>query len=69
LGETFAVDEKQEAEIAIKKEVLEFELVQLRMARRRAKDEALRVKIIAERELEVEQDLRALGGQVVAKAS
>lgn len=61
--ELFACNEMSE-EIKIKAEVLEFELEQLRMARRRAKDQALRAKVIAEREVEIEQELEELRGGV-----
>lgn len=44
----------------IKAEVLEFELDQLRMMRRRAGDQALRAKVIAEREVDIEAELEDL---------
>lgn len=44
----------------VKREVLEYELEQLRMARRRAKDDSLRAMVIAEREVAIQREIAEL---------
>jgi hypothetical protein len=44
----------------IMKEVIEFELAQLRMARKRAKDDSMRAMVIAQREVELESEIEKL---------
>jgi hypothetical protein len=44
----------------VKKDVLDFELEQLRMARRRAKDDSLRAMVIAEREVAIQAEIEEI---------
>lgn len=44
----------------MKKEVLQYELDQMRMARKRAKDSPLRAMVIAQREVELEAEIQKL---------
>lgn len=50
----------------IKKNMLEMVLTQLRMARRRAGDDAARVEVIAQEEQEIAERIKELNGEVVA---
>jgi hypothetical protein len=56
LCEKSSVSEKH----VLQKEVLEYELEQLRMARRRAKDDSLRAMVIAEREVAIQAEIEKL---------